>query len=124
MRRGNLLAARVIGLAVAVTLAVLLTWWPGAAQGTQASCDWVRVGMTLAEAKALLGEPSDLSRPVDLPADARTGTWRGREGTITLTFDESGRVTAKRWQPLPPDPDEEPSGLSEWFWREWEELFR
>lgn len=65
-------------------------------KATQGNFDKVRTGMTEAEVKAILGEPTE-ARSVDIGIFAgTTSTWKSKDATITIQF-VNGKVMIKEF---------------------------
>ncbi len=108
-------AAAVVALAVTGVLAVLFSF---PSPVTLENFDKIRAGkggMTRSEVAALLGPPagSGPSTTPGYPPPAVNEVWEGGDGTIRVTFDATGFVAMKDW---------EPSTLTERFRRQWDRL--
>jgi outer membrane protein assembly factor BamE (lipoprotein component of BamABCDE complex) len=80
-------------------VAMVFLWCLLACSGgkiTQENFDKIKTGMTLAEVKAILGEPTD-SSSVDVAVfSGATAMWQGEEATINVQF-MNGKVIAKEF---------------------------
>lgn len=63
---------------------------------TQENFDKIKTGMTLAEVKAILGEPSDSSSVGLAGFSGATAMWQGEGATINVQF-MNGKVIAKEF---------------------------
>jgi hypothetical protein len=118
MRRRKLALALAV-LAVVVAAVIVLSPRPG--RVTEANFRRIQRGMTLAEAKAILGEPTNV-----LTVDAGDGVsacpivyWEGRAGYIALALDSSGNVDTAGWRPR----KREFQNASEWLEDRLHQLF-
>jgi hypothetical protein len=63
---------------------------------TQENFDKIKTGMTLAEVKAILGEPTDSSSVDVAVISGATAMWQGKGATINVQF-MNGKVIAKEF---------------------------
>ncbi len=84
-----------VGGAGLMVLALLLAACAGS-QINQDNFDKVRVGMTQAEVKGILGEATEASSLDVAGFSGTTSTWRHGEVTITIQF-VNGKVVAKQF---------------------------
>src|SRR4051794_40059365 len=75
-----------VALALGVTVR-LLEPPPGV---TEANVRRIRLGMTLAEVEAVLGQPPDSCEAET--EEVWSATWSGEEGDVDVTFDEKDRI--------------------------------
>ncbi len=106
MKKRYLISAGVLAVCVCLTLAVLAMFparpiKPGV---TRVNIHRIEIGMTRAEVEAVLGRGGSPTGGPHLTLNgSKAFTWWGEHGTISLAFDDDGRVKAKQW-------DDRPSG--------------